>query len=1293
MEFRALGPLTVLRDGDEVDIGPLRQRAVLALLLMHRNEVVTTDRILEEIWGEDRDGRLNALRVHISRIRNALDPGHRRGESSVLETVGDGYRLNVEPDRFDVNEFDAELASARARCEGDREGARTEIERALGRWRGEPYEDFPYEDFAQTERRRLVDARADALELRIETDLWCGRAGAVLSELEVLREQHPLRERFVEQQARAFYLSGRSSDALRSIDRYRRYIADELGLDPSPTLLRLEEQILLHDGRIQPRAAGGRDEPAGSRTSNPYQGLRPFGTDDAGRFFGRDALTADILRIIRQGQRLVTVVGASGTGKSSLVRAGVVPALAKGAIEGSDRWLVATMVPGAHPFVELNGALGRATLEPTPEQTKRTAEDDHWLLTAAIGALPDESSRLVLVIDQFEELFTLVDDPAVRTAFLSNLVHALEDVHQRIIVVVALRADFYAEPLAHPAFGARLGPGVVNVTALTAEELGVAARLPAEQIGVTLEPALLGQLIGDVGSHPAALPLFQYALTELYDRRAGDVLTLASYRSFGGLDGALRRRADDLLDDLDQVQRAATRQLFLRLVLVVDDGACVRRRIAAREVLSLDVDSAALEHVIDVFGRHRILSFDSDQLTGSPTVEIAHEALLTAWPTLERWVAESRDDLRRHAALTMAVREWQLSDRDPAYLWGSARVSELDAWLAASDFDLNAMEQEFVTTSRSEAAHLLAEDDQRRRAASRSRRLLAVTVGVLAVALAAVGAVVLGVFAGGDEPVVAYFGDRDRGLWHANAAGGLDRSAADLGIELVQAPLAADPWQELRELAESGPDIIITDTFGILSNPTLIEQFPDIEFGVIGDPGIDGATTMTIANEQGGFLAGIAAASVTRTGVVGFIGAARLPEIELFQAGFEAGAKSVDTDVDVVATYIIQSDENRLTGFSNPSVAASRATALFDRDVDVVFVAAGNSATGVFDILPDETVERERSLWVIGVDLDRGPSAALQRHLLGEIVTHGDAAATRLVERMLAGDTLDARIGVADGALEWIGSDDHLSRRERTRVSGVVDDVANGDIAIRRTPGRVLLLDGGGNEVASVGDIPNRMINTLTPDASGAAATGRTPQPDRVGAIAGDDGAGPLPLGEVTSLPDGSRIDFLVEHCPPDVDGCYRDFSFVHPPDVADAAVAAEVSSAGRPFYVRHGFPSENDEPLGPGFDVVLYAMPMTDDASDFGGEQVGPTTRYTSDYVVRGTSSQCGPTYREREPVTCEWFVHEFPDGLPYGRWAIWADWEAPCSAWVEYEFIDECADPNEVMSLFSSGGDNPFF
>jgi hypothetical protein len=191
--------------------------------------------------------------------------------------------------------------------------------------------------------------------------------------------------------------------------------------------------------------------------------------------------------------------------------------------------------------------------------------------------------------------------------------------------------------------------------------------------------------------------------------------------------------------------------------------------------------------------------------------------------------------------------------------------------------------------------------------------------------------------------------------------------------------------------------------------------------------------------------------------------------------------------------------------------------------------------------------------------------------------------------------------------------------------------------------------------------------------------TGGTPLPDIAGARPGDDGRGPLPLGTINDSPNPDRLDFLFEFCRPE---CFRDAHWMDPqnPDLGSG-----VWTAGRPFHVREGFINNGAEPLGDGFDVVLYVTRMN------GSKE--PTYRYTSDYVMRGTSERCGPTYEtQTEPATCEWFVHDFPEGLPEGRFAIWAAWEAPCQAWIDLALTDACEDPDEVISLFSSGFDAPY-
>jgi len=214
------------------------------------------------------------------------------------------------------------------------------------------------------------------------------------------------------------------------------------------------------------------------------------------------------------------------------------------------------------------------------------------MLRAALRILPDDMSRLVLVIDQFEELFTLVEDEAERRRFLVNLVAAMDDPHARVVVVLTLRADSYHKPLGYMDLAARLASNVVNVLPLTSDELEAAAQEPAARNGVTLEPALLAELLADVIGEPGALPIFQYALTELFDRRESNVLTVAAYRAMGGVRGALSRRADDLYHRLTFDEQEAARQLFLRLVSITEHDDWGRRRVPASEIVSMGVTVA-----------------------------------------------------------------------------------------------------------------------------------------------------------------------------------------------------------------------------------------------------------------------------------------------------------------------------------------------------------------------------------------------------------------------------------------------------------------------------------------------------------------------------------------------------------------------------------------------------------------------------------------------------------------------------------------------------------------------------
>ena len=262
---------------------------------------------------------------------------------------------------------------------------------------------------------------------------------------------------------------------------------------------------------------------------NPYKGLHAFQMTDARDFFGRDDLTDKLIDDLLEDDplhRFLAIVGPSGSGKSSLVKAGLIPALWKGAIVGSEKWFVVDMIPGTHPLDKLEIALMRVAAQQTGNLREQLQRDERGLLRVADLILPGDDTELVIVVDQFEELFTLVEDETIRQQFLDLLRVAVSDVRSRVRVVVTLRADYYDRPLHYPEFGELIRSRMETVLPLSAKGLERAIRGPAERVGVTFEQGLVEQIVSAMNYQSGALPLLQYALTELFDRRDGSITHL-----------------------------------------------------------------------------------------------------------------------------------------------------------------------------------------------------------------------------------------------------------------------------------------------------------------------------------------------------------------------------------------------------------------------------------------------------------------------------------------------------------------------------------------------------------------------------------------------------------------------------------------------------------------------------------------------------------------------------------------------------------------------------------------------
>ncbi len=510
--------------------------------------------------------------------------------------------------------------------------------------------------------------------------------------------------------------------------------------------------------------------------TNPYKGLRAFQESDANDFFGREALTEVLLARLNGTahpssfnlHNFLAVVGPSGSGKSSVVKAGVVPALRRGALPGSENWFIVEMMPGARPLEELAESLLRVAVNPPKNLLDRLRRDDSALAAAIHEALPaDESTELVLVVDQFEEAFTLAEDKGERARFLGNLFAAVNDPGSRFHLIVTLRADFYDRPLLFTGWGELMRQFTEVVLPLSSGELARAIQEPAEQTGVRWETGLVSAIVADVSEQPGALPLLQYALTELFERRDGRLLTKEAYQSIGGVLGALARRADEVHDSLDEAGKAAARQLFLRLVTLGEGTEDTRRRVLRSELESLTTDHRPLTTVIETFGKSRLLSFDRDPTTRGPTVEVAHEALIRQWKQLREWLDAGRADVRLERLLANAAAEWQSANRENSFLLQGARLSQFASWAAETQLALTQEERTFLDASIAEwqareteeaarrqreldAARRLAETEHRRaeeqaRAARQLRqRAVYLTVVLVMAVIAAAAAIFLG---------------------------------------------------------------------------------------------------------------------------------------------------------------------------------------------------------------------------------------------------------------------------------------------------------------------------------------------------------------------------------------------------------------------------------------------------------------------------------------------------------------------------------------------------------------------
>ncbi|CAM5499448.1 hypothetical protein SSPIM334S_07747 [Streptomyces spiroverticillatus] len=544
---------------------------------------------------------------------------------------------------------------------------------------------------------------------------------------------------------------GMSLTALaRSIHYSKGYLSkiETGGKPPTCDVARRCDEVLGAGGallRLVPEVPTAREAPPESPEARvagecPYRGLASFDVRDARWFFGRERATAALLDKLaeRAGAGPLVVAAPSGAGKSSLLRAGLVPALRRGElpVPGSRGWPVALCTPTAHPLRELLRCVGEV-VGALPVDPDALVDRPGRLA----DALRTEGRQLVLLVDQFEEAFTLCADVRERLALVDALC-ALAGPGGPAVVVLGLRADFTGRCLEVPALVPVFTHGLFALGPMSEGELREAVALPAAGAGLVLEPGLVELLLRDLGpggtsgcgpDAPGALPLLAHALRMTWQHRTGRTLTVAGYERTGGIRGAVALSAEEVFTGLLPGEREMARRLLVRLVHLGDDGSESRRRSGRERLLARLPDPDGAQAALDAFVAARLLT------AGRDSVEITHEALLRAWPRLRDWIDADRAGLLLRQQLTASAAEWVRADRDPALLPRGSRLRTLARWAEQRDahIELGPAEAEFIAAGQ-------AEERARQRTERlrvRTRRALLATLAVLLVLAVGAGRV------------------------------------------------------------------------------------------------------------------------------------------------------------------------------------------------------------------------------------------------------------------------------------------------------------------------------------------------------------------------------------------------------------------------------------------------------------------------------------------------------------------------------------------------------------------------
>ncbi len=744
LAIRLLGPIQISLHGEPLsELRSNKALALLAYLAVESDRAHRREKLAGMLWPDYTESSARAnLRRALADLRQAI--GDDAARPPYLNATRQTIQFNPTSDAWvDVTAFTGLVTRT------FHEQTVDQLEEAVALYRGPFLEHFSVPDSAGFEewvlltRERLQRRTLETL-LRLASDYEeQGEYKRALRHARRMVELDPWQERAQRAVMRLLALNGQRVAALAHYESYRQELAEELNTQPSKQTRELYE-CLREEGWPSAATAGlalPARKPKDMGGECPYRGLGAFREQDAPFFFGRERFTL-LLRDAVERQPFVAVIGSSGSGKSSVVFAGLLPQLRD---DIGDAWLITSCRPGEQPFHALAAAL-LPLLEPPSTEADRLIEArklaaawlerDHTLLRT-VGRVEENHPQepLLLVIDQFEELYTLCPEPERRQRFLDLVLAAGRAGQNRpaspLVLLVTLRADFMGQALAYRPFADALQAGSLLLGPMHRDELRAAVARPAQKQGAAFEPGLVDRILDDVGEEPGNLPLLEFALTLLWEETDDGWLTHETYEALGRVEGALARYAEQLFVGLAPDDQARVRRILVQLVQP-GEGTEDTRRVATRAEVG-EANWLLTRHLAD-----KRLVVTGRDAAGNEIVEVAHEALIENWGRFQDWLEADRAFRTWQERLRAALRQWEVSAKDEGALLHGAPLAQAEEWLAAREDVLSQAERTFIRASISLRERRVAQREAQRQrqlaAERRARRLFGALAGVLAVA-------------------------------------------------------------------------------------------------------------------------------------------------------------------------------------------------------------------------------------------------------------------------------------------------------------------------------------------------------------------------------------------------------------------------------------------------------------------------------------------------------------------------------------------------------------------------------